>query len=181
MLRHGDDALRRLGDRFLCRRFDALHRLVGVQGGDTAAPTLVHGHGGDGRNQGFGKVAQRLVAGEQRHGNAVISGGVGIDEKFTAQRAVEENVVVPAVHGVAQGIAGAACPGVVAGEEHGVKFLLIQAAHHAQGVARPAAVHADAPGKSGGVDVPGGVVGVLHQNLRRTGGKCAAYPVFHSS
>ena len=103
------------------------------QGGDAAARTLVHGDGGDGGNQGFGKVAQRLVAGEQRHGDAVISGGVGIDEEFTAQRAVEENVVVPAVHGVAQGIAGAACPGVVAGEEHGVKFLLIQAAHHASG------------------------------------------------
>ena len=173
MLRHGDDALRRPGDRFLRCRFDAFHRLVGVQGGDTAAPAFVHGYGGDGGDQGFGKVAQRLVAGEQCHGDAVVSGGVGVDEKFTAQRAVEENMVVSTVHGVAQGIAGAACPGVVAGEEHGVKFLLIQTAHHAQGVARPAAVHADAPGKSGRVDVPGGVVGVLHQNLRRTGGKRA--------
>ncbi len=131
MLRHGDGALRRLGDRFLCRRFDALHRLVGVQGGDAAAPTLVHGDGGDGGNQRFGKVAQRLVAGEQCHGDAVVSGSVGVDEKFTAQRAVEENMVVPAVHGVAQRIAGAACPGVVAGKEYGVEFFLIHAAHHA--------------------------------------------------
>ena len=44
-------------------------------------PTLVHGDGCDGGNQRFGKVAQRLVAGEQRHGDAVISGGVGIDSE----------------------------------------------------------------------------------------------------
>lgn len=81
----------------------------GLQGGDTAAPAFVHGYGGDGGDQGFGKVAQRLVAGEQCHGDAVVSGGVGVDEKFTAQRAVEENMVVSTVHGVAQRIAGAAC------------------------------------------------------------------------
>ena len=101
MLRHGHLALAGLSYRFSGSGLDALHRLVGVQGGDTATPAFVHGYGGDGGDQGFGKVAQRLVAGEQCHGDAVVSGGVGIDEKFTAQRAVEENVVVPAVHGMA--------------------------------------------------------------------------------
>ena len=66
---------------------------------------------------------------------------------------------------MAQGIAAAGGPGVVAGEEHRTKVPGVQPAHHTEGVSRPAPHDVDALGQRGGIQVPGGVMGVLDEDL----------------
>ena len=139
--------------------------------GGAAPDPLQYGDGGDGGDEGLCVVAQGFVSSEQGHGHAVVASGVGVDEKLAAHLAVEGDVIVAAVHGVGQGVARTARPGVVAGEEHRVKFLPVQPAHHGKRVAGPGPVEPGAPGQAGGVNVPGGVVGVLYQHLFRPGGQ----------
>ena len=153
---------------------DALHGLVRVDGGHAVAAPLVDRHGGDGGDQFAGEIAQRLVAGDERHGHIVVAGGVGVEQELAARRAVEGHVVVFQVHRVAEGVAGAARPGVIAGEEHGVERLLIQPRHHRERVAGPGAVDARPARQHGGVDVAGGIVRVLDQHVLRAGGERAA-------
>ncbi|CUP38667.1 Uncharacterised protein [Flavonifractor plautii] len=69
-----------------------------------------------------------------------------------------------------QGVAAAAAPGVVAREEHPAEGPPLQPRHHAQGIARPPPEHPGLPGQPGRIQVAGGVVGVLHQNVLRPGG-----------
>ena len=113
-----------------------------VDGGHAVAAPLVDRHGGDGGDELAGEVAQRLVAGDERHGHAVVAGGVGVEQKFAAHCAVEGHVVVFEVHGMAEGVARAARPGMVAGEKYGVEMLLVKPRHHRERVAGPGAMDA---------------------------------------
>ena len=83
VLRHGNDALGRLGGSFLRSRFNTLHSFIRVQGGGAVAPAHVHRNRGDGGNQGLCEVAQGLIAGDHGHGDTVVARGIGIEQEFT--------------------------------------------------------------------------------------------------
>src|SRR5699024_8769344 len=113
-----------------------------VDGTGGAADTTVHRHGGDPGDELLGKFAQGLVSREEGDGHAVVGGGVGVHHELAHVLAVESDEIVFQIHGVGQGVAGAGGPGVVAGEEHRVELVPVQAGHHGQGVAAPAPVDA---------------------------------------
>ena len=68
---------------------------------------------------------------------------------------------------MAEGIAGAGGPGVIAREEHRPEGGGIQSRHHGQRVPGPPPQDARLSGQSGGVKIAGGVVGILQENIFR--------------
>ena len=62
---------------------------------------------------------------------------------------------------------------MIAGKKYAAKRFPVQAGHHTQGIAGPAPENAGLTGEGGGVQVAGGVMGVLHQQAIRPTGQGA--------
>ena len=137
---------------------------IGMDGQHAVAAALVDGYGFDVGVGGLGGVADALVTGDAEQGHLVIGGQEGVDGHFGDALAVDEDVAVAQVHGVGQGAGVPAGSAVIAGEHAAVKAA-VQAHHHGAGQTGPAAMETGALRQAPGIDVAGGIVGVLDHDI----------------
>ena len=126
------------------------------------------GLGGDRGNagdHGFRRAAERLVPRQEHHGNTQKSCHIRIDRELRGKLPVDAHALDRCGHGMRQRIPAACRSAVVACKGDRVIPVLIQSAHHAEQVARPAANQPGGTRQSCRVKVACAVVRVLDRRF----------------